>query len=203
MRVGLSLALVACLALPVFAAGDVRAGREAFAVCAGCHGFAGEGNASVRAPRLAGLADRDVARQLDNFRRGLRGTAEQDRYGRQMATMALALADSRATEDVIAYLALLPARESPRTVSGDVERGRERYALCAACHGARGEGNEQLNAPALAGLDDWYIEAQLDAFKQGWRGSLAEDSFGQQMRSIAMLIEPEQSRDVAAFIATL
>jgi cytochrome c oxidase subunit II len=203
LRLAVSFAVLSCLALPVFAAGDVRAGRELYAVCAGCHGFAGEGNAAVRAPKLAGLAAWDMLRQLDHFRRGLRGTAEQDRYGTQMATMALALVDARATEDVIAYVVQLPPRASLPTVNGDVARGREQYALCAACHGAQGEGSEQLNAPKLAGLDDWYVVAQLEGFKQGLRGTHADDVFGQQMRSIAALLETQQALDVAAFIGTL
>ena len=34
---------------------------------------------------------------------------------------------------------------------GGRRRGRRRYAVCAACHGAHGEGNQALNAPKLAG----------------------------------------------------
>jgi cytochrome c oxidase subunit II len=203
VRLAVSVAVFSCLALPVFAAGDVRAGRERYAVCAGCHGFAGEGNAAVHAPKLAGLSAWDIVRQLDHFRGGLRGTAEQDAHGKQMATMVLALVDARATEDVIAYLAELPSNAAPPTVNGDVARGREQYALCGACHGAQGEGMEPLNAPKLAGQDDWYVVAQLEGFKQGLRGTHPDDTFGQQMRSIAALLDTEKMLDVAAYIGTL
>jgi cytochrome c oxidase subunit 2 len=203
LRLTPSLALIGWFAVPVLADGDLRAGQEIYAVCAGCHGFAGEGNAAVHAPKLAGLAAWDIARQLDNFRRGVRGNAGTDRFGRQMATMALALADARATEDVVAYITQLPPVTSRRTLSGDVARGRERYALCAACHGPQGEGSETLNAPKLAGLDDWYVVVQLEAFKQGVRGSHPEDIYGQQMRSIASAVDIQQAIDIASFIATL
>jgi cytochrome c oxidase subunit 2 len=203
LRLTLSFALIGWFAVPALADGDVRAGQEIYAVCAGCHGFAGEGNAAVHAPKLAGLAAWDIARQLDHFRRGIRGTAEADRFGKLMATMALALADARATEDVVAHITQLPPVKSRRTLSGNAERGREQYALCGACHGAQGEGNEPLNAPKLAGLDDWYTVVQLEAFKQGVRGSHPEDVYGQQMRAIAAAVDTQQAIDIASFIATL
>ena len=41
--------------------------------------------------------------------------------------------------------------ETMARAPGDVVVGRQLYATCAACHGAQGEGNRQLNAPKLAG----------------------------------------------------
>jgi cytochrome c oxidase subunit 2 len=182
---------------------DTRAGQALYAVCAGCHGFAGQGNATIGAPKLAGLDAWNLVRQLDNFRHGVRGTVAQDRNGKQMATMALAVPDSRATEDVVAYIGQLSPTASSATVHGDAEQGRNRYALCAACHGAQGEGLEQLGAPKLAGLDDWYVVAQLRAFKEGLRGTHSDDTYGQQMRAIAASLENEQALlDIAAVIDT-
>lgn len=209
MRPTISIALLCSFAALALAEGDPRAGRAAYSVCAGCHGFRGEGNPALRAPRLAGLEDWDLARQLDNFRRGVRGYAEQDRYGVQMATMALAVADARGAEDLVAHIAELPPLELPATrhdgrtqTAGDAARGRDGYALCASCHGAAGEGNRSLEAPRLAGLEDWYVVAQLEAFKTGLRGAHPDDAFGPQMRGIAALLDGQQMRDVAAHIAT-
>ena len=39
------------------------------------------------------------------------------------------------------------------------------YATCVACHGAVGEGNAALNAPALAGQQAAYLERQLQPFQ--------------------------------------
>ena len=33
--------------------------------------------------------------------------------------------------------------------AGDPAKGRALYATCASCHGANGEGNQALNAPAI------------------------------------------------------
>ncbi len=49
------------------------------------------------------------------------------------------------------------------------------------CHGAKGEGNESLGAPALSGLESWYIERQLHNYQAGIRGTDTTDLRGQQM----------------------
>ena len=87
---------------------------------------------------------------------------------------------------------------------GDVRRGEPKYKVCAACHGAKGEGNEALNAPAIAGQQDWYLARQLYNFKNGIRGSDPNDNYGQQMRPMAMALADEDAiNNIAAFISTL
>jgi cytochrome c oxidase subunit 2 len=82
--------------------------------------------------------------------------------------------------------------------------GQAQYAVCGACHGAQGEGNEMLNAPRLAGQDAWYITRQLTHFKHGLRGANSEDSFGMQMAPMAATLADEAAiRNVAAYIASL
>ncbi|HET9025867.1 MAG TPA: c-type cytochrome, partial [Burkholderiaceae bacterium] len=39
----------------------------------------------------------------------------------------------------------------------DPAAGQALYAVCAACHGAEGEGNPAMNAPKLAGQGPWYL----------------------------------------------
>ena len=45
--------------------------------------------------------------------------------------------------------------------AGDPAKGQALYATCASCHGANGEGNQALNAPAIAGQQDWYLTCLL------------------------------------------
>lgn len=88
--------------------------------------------------------------------------------------------------------------------SGDATVGKTLYATCAACHGQQGEGNPALNAPALAGQEDWYITRQLHLFKTGLRGTNPQDTFGLQMRPMAMTLSTDQAvADVVAYIQTL
>src|SRR5690606_32373495 len=65
--------------------GDPNRGRSMFTTCAACHGRQGEGNWSTKAPKLAGMSDWYLMRQLENFRDGVRGAHPEDLYGMQMA----------------------------------------------------------------------------------------------------------------------
>ena len=170
-RIGLAVALPA-LGVPAHAAGDAEVGRGRFGLCEACHGVRAEGNASLEAPSLAGREGWYLARQLENFRGGHRGTAPDDRLGQQMRPMALTLESAEAVADVVAYVTSLPRASSAATVKGDVDHGRALYtATCVACHGGGAEGNEGLQAPSLKGVSDWYLLGQLKAFRNGWRGA--------------------------------
>jgi cytochrome c oxidase subunit II len=86
----------------------------------------------------------------------------------------------------------------------DPEAGQEHYAGCVACHGNEGQGNPDLQAPKLAGLEAWYLERQLELFRDGARGTHEDDTYGQQMRPFAtMLPDRAALTDVAAYIETL
>ena len=69
--------------------------------------------------------------------------------------------------------------------AGDATVGQAQYAVCIACHGAQGEGNEALMAPKLAGQEDWYLRNQLQLYKSGGRGQHKDDVYGQQMAAMA------------------
>lgn len=83
--------------------------------------------------------------------------------------------------------------------------GQQIYATCAACHGARAEGNPGLGAPALAGQQVTYLQRQLLNFRTGLRGTHKDDTYGAQMRagSQAALRDEKAITAVAAYIAAL
>jgi cytochrome c oxidase subunit 2 len=86
----------------------------------------------------------------------------------------------------------------------DVARGRQLFQLCGACHGVAGEGNRLYAAPAIGGLPQWYLEAQLGKFRQGIRAYRAEDVAGLQMRPMARALMTEADvKAVAAYVASL
>ena len=88
--------------------------------------------------------------------------------------------------------------------AGDPVRGKTLYSSCAACHGQNAEGMAAVNAPALRGLETWYIVRQLKNFQQGIRGSNPKDTYGLQMAPLVQLLPDEQAMaDVAAYIETL
>jgi cytochrome c oxidase subunit II len=103
-----------------------------------------------------------------------------------------------------AATALVSLFSTSALAAGDAEAGKRFYATCGACHGQNGEGQQALNAPALAGQNDWYIIRQLQNFKNGVRGSDAKDTFGMQMAPMAQTLPNEQAiEDVTAYILTL
>ncbi len=88
--------------------------------------------------------------------------------------------------------------------AGDVAKGETLFKICAACHGANAEGMATLNAPANAGQDPWYMTRQLKNFKAGIRGAHPDDTFGAQMRPMAMMLASDQDiEDVVAYITSL
>ena len=88
--------------------------------------------------------------------------------------------------------------------AGDPTSGKASYAVCMACHGADGTGNKALNAPSIAGQESWYVERQLKNFKSGIRGSNSKDTYGMQMRPMALTLSNDQAvADMAAYISTM
>jgi cytochrome c oxidase subunit 2 len=186
-----------------FAEGDAAVGKTLFVVCQACHGPNGEGNQQLAAPRIAGQKKWYLLRQIRNFRAGARGVDPKDIFGLQMRAMAITLADDQAVEDVVAYVRTFDAAPTPKTITGDVENGKEKFVLCAACHGTGGEGIEPYNTPRLEGQHDWYMNRQLQNFRADIRGKHDIDIYGRQMAAMARLLSDRDVTDVIAYINSL
>ncbi len=196
-------------------AGDISAGQQLYASCAGCHGAGGEGNRDLHAPALAGQDASYLEGQLWAYRSGARGTSPRDTFGKQMSPSAHALADEEAVAAVSAYIAALtvPAGAAGQgadgegaPLGGNAALGRNLYGSCAACHGARAEGNPALKAPRLDMLQDWYIVGELKDYRDGLRGSSleSESHTGPVMTPMDTVLPDEAAmRNVAAYIGTL
>ncbi len=86
---------------------------------------------------------------------------------------------------------------------GDPALGAVSYAVCAACHGAQGEGQELLHAPKLSGQDPRYLRQQLRNYQLGRRGVSDGDIYGQQMAPMAATLMSDAIIDnVIAYIGT-
>jgi len=171
--------------------------------CTTCHGADGMGSEGISAPRLAGLEEWYLKRQLENFRAGIRGTHEMDLQGREMRPMAMPLTDASIAE-LLEWIGGWEYKPTEVTLAGDASAGRTLYATCAACHGDAAQGNEALGAPALAGQNDWYLVTQLKNFKSGYRGSHADDKLGAQMAPMAgALVDQAAIENVVSYINTL
>lgn len=104
----------------------------------------------------------------------------------------------------LAVTALVSLYSAGSMAAGDPARGKTLYATCGACHGMNAEGMEALNAPKLAGQEEWYTVRQLQNFKTGVRGSNPKDTYGMQMAPMAQILPDDQAMaDVAAYIRSL
>ena len=197
------LAPFAVLLLLAFLVSSARAGND-FDYCLLCHGSNANGNYGIRAPKLSGIEPWYLARQLENFAAGVRGAPADDAAGHEMAPVALRLKQEGRLDAAVKFIGSLGPGRPHATVQGDATTGRKLYAACAACHGARGEGNAALQSPALVARSDWYLVTQLTNYKTGLRGADERDTYGAQMRAIAAtLVDDQAIANVVAYINTL
>jgi cytochrome c553 len=108
---------------------------------------------------------------------------------------------------VVALLALPASAQQPAAAppsAQEVARGKELFALCTQCHMSDGRGSPLALAPAIAGLPQWYVTAQLQKFRAGYRGQHFDDIAGMRMRPMSLaLADDADVTAVAAYVATL
>ncbi len=104
---------------------------------------------------------------------------------------------------LLAILLLCSALPS-RARAEDGALGKELFELCAQCHGPEGGGDPRYLAPAIAGLEQWYVERQLEKFRSGVRGAHPEDVAGLRMFPMSLALKSaENLLAVAAYVASL
>ena len=168
--------------------------------CATCHGSDGTGNAASGIPRLAGLNQTYLTKQLNDFKSGKRNNP-------LMNGIAQGLDDTE-VRDLASYFSGLTTRMKTKAVDKKLHKQGENLAVygnwdndipaCFRCHGdqARGGGPAM---PALAGQHQNYIQAQLQAWKAGARNN---DPVG-LMTAIAGRMSDVEIRAVSAYLASL
>lgn len=198
----ITLMSAAFMGCPTVPPGPELAAQQ-FETCVPCHGENGEGSTLVNAPAIAGQAEWYLITQLTNYQEGIRGAHAQDVEGLKMRAMSMSL---QTPEDVAAIAKLvseMPLPKPEQTIKGEHSIGNAHYRTCAACHGVDGKGNKALKAPALRGLNDWYIVNQLRKYKSGVRGKNPRDIAGMMMAPMAATLADDKAiHDVAAHIMT-
>jgi cytochrome c oxidase cbb3-type subunit 3 len=158
-------------------AGDARArqmGERIFLNnCAQCHGSDARGSRG-----FPDLTDREWLYGGDAA--AIKTTISDGRQG-TMPSMAAALGGSEDVTNVAHYVLSLSdsAHDSVRAV-----RGKDKFVVCGACHGAQGKGNPQLGAPDLTNRLWLYggsigtISETISKGRQGvmpaWKGVLSD-----------------------------
>jgi cytochrome c553 len=104
----------------------------------------------------------------------------------------------------VALAGLLAACEPSTAPVDPLARGKVVYANCVSCHMEDGSGNAAIGAPAISGLPQWYLTAQLHKFRTAQRGSHFEDLTGMKMRPMSLSIRSEADVDaVSMYVAQL
>ncbi len=179
------------------------AGETLFYPCQSCHEIDGSGNEAIGAPAIAGMDADYVAEQMRKFRDGVRGASIEDLAGRQMNLIASIFTDDEDINAVADFVASMERTAPQPTMEAKTGRGDKIYLQCVACHGELGEGNPDLSAPAIAGLDDWYIQDQLLKFRDGIRGAHEVDQSGAQMRAAVSALTDDSVHELSVYVSTL
>jgi cytochrome c553 len=88
--------------------------------------------------------------------------------------------------------------------AGDLERGEQLYDLCQQCHGSVGQGDPMALAPAIAGMDEWFVTLQLQNVRAGIRGTHPEDVAGMRMHPMSRWLRTaDDLAAVSAYVASL
>lgn len=192
------------------AKGDPEAGKAQSLVCSGCHGVDGNSPAATF-PKLAGLGEKYLLKQLKDIRDGERVVVEMT-----------GLLDGRTDQDLLdmaAYFnsqAMQLSGAKPQEVlvnAGIKVDGLELGArifragnsetsvpACTGCHSPKGMGNEPAGYPRLSGQFAEYINKQLRAFRAGERTNDGDSAI---MRQVAEHMSDAEIDAVANYISGL
>jgi len=104
----------------------------------------------------------------------------------------------------VAFLALSGVTSSAARAEDPHARGKQLFALCEQCHGANAGGMQLSLAPSIAGMGGWYIQGQLNKFRDGERASNFDDISGLRMRPMARWLSNEDDvKAAAAYVSSL
>lgn len=179
-------------------AGDAQAGKKIAGVCAACHGQDGN-SAAPSFPKIAGLGEKYILKQLKDFKSGERNNAIMAGQvaalnETQMADLAAFFAGNKRTVGYAAEDKVALGEKIYR--AGNTATG---VPACLACHGPDGSGIDAAGFPGLGGQHADYIKAQLVSFQEDKR---TNDS-SKVMRDIAGRMSNKEVDAVSAYIQGL
>lgn len=168
---------------------DSERGEELFRrSCVACHGDQAWGRADTGVPALAGQRELYLLRQLADVAELNRDIPEMHRL-----PVFIGVNVEQQWRDVAAWLAARPLNRSPQHGDGqalDLGSGIYRDS-CAQCHGDRGEGDDAIASPAMAGQHYSYLLLQIRGMASGHR-------FANIEFDLALMLSSLDANDMAA-----
>lgn len=184
--------------------GDAAVGEGLVVACSACHGA--DGNSAVPTfPKLAGLGEKYLLKQLKDIRDGARPIPTMVGQVDDMSDQDLA--------NIAAFYAAQP-RSGGQADPALIALGEKVYragvaernvAACAACHSPNGKGNAPAGFPPLAGQHADYIAAQLRAYRKGYEDESGRTNDGEAMimRTNAFSLSDKEIDAVASYASGL
>lgn len=179
--------------------GDAEKGKAKAAVCAACHGPAGN-SSNPQWPKLAGQHAAYLVEQLQAYKSG-------DRANPIMAGQAAGLSEQD-MRDLGAYFAaqkLQPGVANPELAEKAEPlyrggRADDGIPACSACHGPQGLGNAAAAYPAVSGQHAEYTAAQLRSYREGARTGTANAAM---MSKVAEKLSDDDIQALASYLSGL
>lgn len=195
--------------------GDAAAGQTTAGACAACHGV--DGNAmQSNAPRIAGMPERYIARQLMLFKNGERTAG--------LAPVMAPFAGILSAQDMRNVGAWFAAQTPGTGVADDSviaagpNKGLKFYQVgerlyrggdpargipaCMACHGPSGAGNPGPAFPALHGQDSAYVVRRLEEYRVG-TSTYKDVAHFNLMASVAKPLSDEEIQSLGSYVQGL
>lgn len=197
--------------------GDAQAGAAKAGACAACHGL--DGNAMQQgAPRIAGMHERDVARQLALFKSNHRTTG--------LAPLMKPFADALSAQDMrdvgahyanqrrgagVAVDTPINNPDSPYNGQPFYAPGQDLYRVgdagrgipaCFACHGPSGAGNPGPAYPHIGGQEANYVVRRLQEYRAGKTTEPNPHLFN-QMAAVAKELTDDEILSLASYLQGL
>ena len=181
---------VAFLFVALPAAADIAAGEKKAAVCAACHGEAGN-STNPQWPSLAQQPAQFISTSLFMFREG-------NRKNDLMTPMAKPLSNAE-MNDLAAYFAAqkaAPPKHQSKPENVAAGPGLAKKFNCSQCHGPQLLGQQHI--PRLAGQQYDYLLEQLKGFKAQTRADIDGN-----MTSAAQALTPQDIELLVDYLAGL
>lgn len=85
--------------------GDIVKGEDYYNMaCGSCHGTKAAGNKKLNSPKLTGINDWYLKHQILNFKKGIRGSHVDDKFGAQMKQIVGTIDEAQMLNDIISYI---------------------------------------------------------------------------------------------------
>lgn len=181
-------------------AGDPAAGEQNAAVCAACHGQGGAQPIMAIYPKLSGIGEKYLYRQLVDIKTGDRPIPEMTGLLDNMSDQDLwDLAAYYNEQEMVVGQADPELAEQGQALyrGGNMATG---VAACAGCHSPNGSGNEPAGYPALGGQSADYVAQQLEAYRDGTRAAGANAAI---MMDIASRLSDSEIKALANYVSGL